>query len=120
MHEVLEYNINLEQHSLTSAFAASIHLHKLGLNARKTCLQGLQTTKAQTDPHLSFVIFESIISKLATGEISIFKLVSVAKETGLSLSLSDPPRHVLLHQGPVTCTSVDKGSDQIQMSSLAE
>ena len=32
---------------------------------------------------------ESIISKHATGEISIFKLVSVAEETGLSLAFSE-------------------------------
>ena len=32
---------------------------------------------------------ESIISKLATGEISIFYLVSVAEETGLSFTLSE-------------------------------
>ena len=33
-------------------------------------------------------IFKSIISKLATSEISFFLLVSVAVETGLSLALS--------------------------------
>ena len=39
----------------------------------------------------TFVIpfLESIISKLATGEIPIFYLVYVAKETGLSLILSE-------------------------------
>ena len=37
-------------------------------------------------------LFESIISKLATSECSIFQLVSVAEETGLSLSLSETPR----------------------------
>ena len=40
-----------------------------------------------------FVIcfLESSISKLATGEISTFKLVSVAKETVLSLALLETP-----------------------------
>ena len=33
------------------------------------------------------LLLESIISKLTKGEISIFKLVSVAEETGLSLAL---------------------------------
>ena len=32
---------------------------------------------------------ESILSKLAAGEISILQLVSVAEETGLSLALSE-------------------------------
>ena len=42
----------------------------------------------------AFVIrsLESIISKLASGEISIFSLVSVAEETGLRLVLSETPR----------------------------
>ena len=46
---------------------------------------------SQTDPASAFVIcvMESIISKLATREISPFQLVSVAEETGLSLALSE-------------------------------
>ena len=41
----------------------------------------------------AFVIhfLESVISKLATGEISIFYLVPVAEETSLSLALSETP-----------------------------
>ena len=35
---------------------------------------------------------ESILSRLATSELSIFYLVSVAEETGLSLALSDIPK----------------------------
>ena len=35
---------------------------------------------------------ESIISRLATSEISIFLLVSVTEETGLSLALSETPK----------------------------
>ena len=34
---------------------------------------------------------ESSIYKLATGEISIFKLVSEAEQTGVSDALSQPP-----------------------------
>ena len=34
-----------------------------------------------------FALWKNVISKLATGEISIFYLVSVAVETGLSLAL---------------------------------
>ena len=42
----------------------------------------------------AFVIrlLESIISRPATSEISIFWLVSVAEETGLKLALSDTPK----------------------------
>ena len=42
----------------------------------------------------TFVIrlLESIISKLATSEISIFQLVSVAEETGLSLTFPETPK----------------------------
>ena len=38
--------------------------------------------------------FESIISTLAMCEISIFYLVSVAEETGLSLALSESPKTI--------------------------
>ena len=41
----------------------------------------------QSDQHLCYHFLESIICKLATGEISIFRLVSVAEETGLKLAL---------------------------------
>ena len=37
-------------------------------------------------------ILESLISKLATNEISFFLLVSVAGETGLILALSETPK----------------------------
>ena len=45
-----------------------------------------------------FVIpfLECIVSKLATGEITISLLVSVAEETGLSLPLSETPKTGLL------------------------
>ena len=63
---------------------------------RETCLRGFaNNTGADQPAHprsliSAFVIrlMESIICKLATGEISIFQLVSVAEETGLSLVLS--------------------------------
>ena len=61
----------------------------------KTCLWGLRTTKVQTRPAHScslispFIIhlLESVISRLATSEISIFQLVSVLEQTGLGLDL---------------------------------
>ena len=71
-----------------------------GPGREKTCLRGLaNNTGADQPAHLrslisAFVIrlSESIICKLATGEISIFKLVSVAEETGLKLALSEIPK----------------------------
>ena len=48
----------------------------------------------QTDQRFFYSLLGSIISKLATGEFSIFQLVSVAKETGLSLALSETQRQV--------------------------
>ena len=63
----------------------------------KTCLRGFaNNTGADQPAHprsliSAFVIrfCESIICKLATCEISIFQLVSVAEETGLKLALSE-------------------------------
>ena len=49
---------------------------------------------------IAFVIrfLESIISKLATGEIAGFLIVSVAEETGLNLALLKTPEQVLSRQ----------------------
>ena len=43
---------------------------------------------------------ESIVCKLAAGEISMFQLVSVAEETGLKLALSDTPKTGFLATRP--------------------
>ena len=70
-------------------------MEQLGLIARKPVFGCLRTTKAQTSRLISaFVIrvMESIISKLDTSEILIFYLVSVAEETGLSLTLWETPK----------------------------
>ena len=48
---------------------------------------------AQADQRLCYL--ESILCNLATCEISIFKLISVAGETGLKLALSEIRRPVL-------------------------
>ena len=45
----------------------------------------------QCDQRLFNRFLESIICKLAAVEISVFKLVSIAEETGLEHSLSTPP-----------------------------
>ena len=48
----------------------------------------------------SFITFiESIISRLATSEISIYQLVSVAEKAGLNLTLSETQRQVFSHYG---------------------
>ena len=61
----------------------------MGLVKRKPVLgDGEQQTprhacaSAQTDQHLCYSHFGNIISTLATGEISIFHLVSVSEEAG--------------------------------------
>ena len=71
-----------------------------GPRHEKTCLQGFANNKGADQPaHLrrpvsAFVIrfIESNIYRLATSDISIFWLVSVAEETGLSLALSETPK----------------------------
>ena len=71
-----------------------------GPRREKTCLRGFANNKGADQPaHLrrlvsAFVIrfIESTISRLATSEISIFWLVSVAEETGLNLAFSETPK----------------------------
>ena len=46
-------------------------------------------------------LFESIISRLATSEISIFQLVSVAEQTPLSVALSGTPKTGFLATRPI-------------------
>ena len=72
--------------------------YNMGLDARNPVFWGLWTTQAQTSLRICavwsapfFCFLESIICKLAAGEISIFKLVSLAEETGLKHSLSKHP-----------------------------
>ena len=64
----------------------------MGSNARKPVFGDIPTTKAQTRCLISlFVIrlLESITSRLAMSEISIFYLLAAAEETGLSLAFSE-------------------------------
>ena len=83
-------------------------LTSYGLNARKpvfgVCKQQRRRpacASAQTDQHLCFRFLESSISKLYTGEISIFQLVSVAEETGLNLTLSESPKTGFVATRPI-------------------
>ena len=71
----------------------------IGPRREKTCRRGLANNKGADQPAhprsliSTFVIglLESTISKLATSEISIFKLVFVAWETSLSLAFVRNP-----------------------------
>ena len=66
----------------------------------KTCLREFAKNKGADQPAhphsliSAFVIrlLKNIISKLATSKISLFLLVSVAEETGMSLALTETPR----------------------------
>ena len=74
----------------------------------KPCLRGLQTTKGADQPvhprrlisAFVFRLLESIISRLTTNEISNFKLVSVAEQVCLNLTLSEPPKTGFLATRP--------------------
>ena len=80
----------------------------MGRNARKPVFERFaNNTGADQPAHLrrlisAFVIrfLESIICKLGTGEISIFKLGSVAEETDLKLALSETPKTGFLATRP--------------------
>ena len=73
----------------------SVHVYIYAPQCEITCLLGFANNKDADQPAhpcsliSAFVIhyLKSIISKLATSESSIFQLVSVAEETGLSLAL---------------------------------
>ena len=79
-----------------------------GPRSNKTHHPGFVNNKCAeqpTHPHRlisAFVIrsLESIISKLATGKISFFYLVSVAGETCLSLALSETLKRGLVAKRP--------------------
>ena len=62
------------------------------------CEQHRRRPAAQSDQHLFIRFLERIICKLAAGEISIFKLVSIAEETGLKHSLLKPPEDRFSHK----------------------
>ena len=71
-----------------------------GHRREKTCLRGFANNKGADQPAhpcslISAFVFrplESIISRLAKSENSIFYVVSVAEETSLSVVLSETPK----------------------------
>ena len=73
---------------------------KNGPRREKTGLRRFANNKSADQPAHSrslisafvFCSLESIISKLATSEISIFYLVPVAEQAGLNLTLSETPK----------------------------
>ena len=79
-----------------------------GPQRQKTCLPGFANNTGAAQPAhprsliSTFVIcfLESFICKLATDEISIFLIVSVAEETGLKLTLSETPKTGFLVRRP--------------------
>ena len=77
--------------------------NQMGLGVRKSVFRGLRTTKAQTSLISAFVIrlLESIISRLATSEISIFYRGFVAKQAGLNLTLSETLKTGFLATRPI-------------------
>ena len=89
-----------------------------GPRREKTCLRGFaNNTGADQPAHprsliSAFVIrfLESIICILATGEIAIFRLVSVAEETGLKLALSETPKTGFLATRPTLRDRVNYNS----------
>ena len=84
--------------------------HNNGPRREKTCLRGVaNNTGADQPAHprcliSAFVIrvLESNISKLATIEISVFWLVSVAEETGFSLALSETRKTGFVATRPIS------------------
>ena len=96
--------------TLCKIYAAFIYFY-MGLRREKPCLQGFaNNTGADQPAHprsliSAFVIHfvESIICKLAPGEISIFWLVPVAKETGLKLTLSETLKTGFVTMRPIYC-----------------
>ena len=66
----------------------------------------MQSYAAQTNLHRLISVFvihflESIISKLATGKIYIFQLVSVTGEIDFSLALSETPKTDFVKLRPI-------------------
>ena len=79
--------------------AITDHTHYMGLDTRKPVLGGFGNNKGADQPehpdslNSTFVIrlLDTFISRLITGKISTFWLVSVAVETDLNLTLSETP-----------------------------
>ena len=62
-------------------------------------------TGADQPAHPRYLISAFAFCKLPTDEISIFKLVSVAEDTGLKLVCKKPRRQVFSRRGPYLCNN---------------
>ena len=77
------------------------YMYHMGLDARGVCEHHRcrpACASAQSDQRLCYSLF---ICKLATGEISVFLLVSVAEKTGLKFALSDTMKTGFLATRPI-------------------
>ena len=81
----------------------------MSCNERKPVFGGLQNNKGADQPVYPFSLIsafvirllENIISRLATSEILIFKLVSVAEQAGLNLTLYETLKTGFLASRPI-------------------
>ena len=81
----------------------------MGLNARENLSLGFANNKGVDQPAhprrlinaFAIGFLESIISKLATNDVSIFELVSVAEATGLNLAYPKTPKTVFIESNPI-------------------
>ena len=83
---------------------AVILYYSNGPRREKPCLRGggcEQQWRRPVYAHSMISAFDTGISKLVAGEISIFYLVSEVEQTGLSLALSETPKQVLSRRGLV-------------------
>ena len=90
-YQLHSYQDHLYQGHFCSEYQNIPYQYHLGFDARKTCLRVFANNKGADQGSLisTFVIglLKSTISKLATNELSIFQLVSVAELSGLNLTL---------------------------------
>ena len=109
----MAYMLNVWLPFLHCRLAAISYALYMGLDARKPDFGGkfAKNKDADQPAHSRSLIsacvirvLESTISKLATSEISFFRLVSVAEQAGLNLTLSETPKTDFVATRPI-CTS---------------
>ena len=104
----LNERLPMRNHSKMASTSDSV-LNPYGPRREKTCLWRFVNNKGADQPAhpcrliRAFIIhlLENIISLLAPSEISLFWLVSVAKETGLILAFSESPKTGFLALRPL-------------------
>ena len=95
-----------------------------GPRREKTCLRGFANKKGADQPAhprsliSAFVIrlLQSVIYRLATSEISIRYLISVAEETCLKLALSETPKTGFLAMRPINVSEYFHMDQEMQQS----